>query len=425
MISRLWKVTSVCRLGSFSAVLGLSAVRCCWLLLRCCCTASADVTTTIYSDIDRFHSAAQTAVKHCITVIYSVTVARGSQRMTTPQDKEVVTNTAPSMNGAAPPLNASSSRKSNNSISVKQILAFLSTLLLGLLLGGYATSSLLESEYRTVISTLISNNQIAISETKQEHYECHRDLLVAKEAHSKSISNTDDTFCQEELKSLQSQWRHEELSCHQEMEREIMWSHKAYQDSTAALRKAGEKLTRLKERSVTLSDELERKQTQLEQVTSELNQTTNQYAKDKVQHKQLEAEWGFVQSQFQEMQTLFSSLEEEMERRDLERAECDKTHRDMMQCQQSLRQTLEGKTDGCTTSLEMASREKKELNSKIASVEEQNESIKQRSNHLDAQLEGANALVREFESERNGLRDEIQKMQSMISEKDRLSVLDR
>ena len=342
--------------------------------------------------------------------------------MKTPQDKDE-SDTIP--NGAAPPLITTTSPKSNNKISAKQLLAFLFSFAIGLVVGGYATSSLLESEYRTVISTLISNHQNSISDTKLEHNECHRDLLEAKEAYSRSTSQYGDTTCHEKLQSIQSQRRHEELSCHQEMEQEIMWSHKAYQDSTAALRKASDKLMETKERSIALSDELQRTKTQLELVTSNLQQTNDHYTKEQIQRKELEAEWDFAKSQFEEMQTLFLSLEKEIERRDLERAHCDKSHRDMIQCQQSLRKTLEGETDGCTTSLELASHDKKELNSQITTLKREHDSVNRRSNLLETQLEGANALVKEFEIERDGLRDEIQKMQSIMSERDRLSVLDR
>ena len=119
--------------------------------------------------------------------------------MKTPQDKDE-SDTIP--NGAAPPLITTTSPKSNNKISAKQLLAFLFSFAIGLVVGGYATSSLLESEYRTVISTLISNHQNSISDTKLEHNECHRDLLEAKEAYSRSTSQYGDTTCHEKLQSI-------------------------------------------------------------------------------------------------------------------------------------------------------------------------------------------------------------------------------
>jgi chromosome segregation ATPase len=333
-----------------------------------------------------------------------------------PQDK------SPIMNGT-PPVNASTKA------SPLQIILLLLTFLTGSLLGGYVTSSLLETEYQSILSSLRSNHQLSSSETRQQYQSCHAELTEEKKAHSASIANADDG-CRDELKAVKSQWRHEELICQQELEREILWSHKAYEDGTRAITAATDKLEALKQQRIEMEQKLDTQQKELQQVTSNLQLTTNE--KEQAQHR-LESflpQFNEVTAELEQLQSFISAIEAEMERRDIERAECDALHRELDTCRSSLEQSLEGSIDGCQTSMELLKTEKMELarmvstlETKMNKVSEEKNVLDRRVDHLEGQLGGANALVGEFEVERDGLRSQLDLIERRMKERDQLRVL--
>jgi chromosome segregation ATPase len=313
----------------------------------------------------------------------------------------------------------------------KQILALLFALTIGTLIGGYVTSSLLESEYQSILAQLRANYQLSLSETKEEHKICQDDLLEQKKSYTEAVSSNDDG-CKDELKTLKSQWRHEELLCQQEVEREMLWSHKAYEDSTAAIAKATNKLQALKQEIGSLKSDLVNKHAEWEVAVSNLSSTQMQREEARQKLDQITLQLADVEGQYHRTQKSLSTLGEELERRDIERAECDKIHRELDSCKRTLQKSLEGTTDGCTTSLDLLKDEKNDLSRQLEVMKTQNEKIigeseftNRRSAHVEKQLEGANALLSEFETERDALKVEIKTINDKIREKDRLSVLHR
>ena len=318
-----------------------------------------------------------------------------------------------------------------HTVSTRQILALLFTLAIGCLLGGYATSSLLESEYQAILSQARANYQLSLSETKEGHKTCHQELAEQKKSYLDAVVGN-DSGCTDELKLLKSQWRHEELSCQQEVEREMLWSHKALEDSTSALTRASAKLQSMKDEIAVARAELGSKHAELEHATTNLKSTRVQQQETQQQLDQIKGQWDNARSEFEQTQTHLSTLEEEMERRDMERAACDKTHRDLDSCQNTLQKTLEGGSDGYTASLDLLQNDKAALtrqleilNAQNYKVVEESEFMKRRSDHVEKQLESANELVKEFEIERDRLKGDFDSISEKMRQRDRLSVLNR
>ena len=93
---------------------------------------------------------------------------------------------------------------------------------------------------------------------------------------------------------------------------------------------------------------------------------------------------------------------------------------------------MEGKTDGCQTSISLLEKEKETLSSEVSTLEfrnnkivEENESLRRRAIHLEEQAENANALVRAVESERDDLIADVDNIWKNVAERDRMTVLHR
>lgn len=318
-----------------------------------------------------------------------------------------------------------------SSASALQILALLFALAIGCLIGVYATSSLIESEYQSIASQLRSNYKLSLSETKEEHKICQEELAKQKKSYLQVVATNGDD-CTEELKLLESRWKYAELSCQQEVEGEMVWSHKAFEDSTSALARVSQKLQSMRGEVTSTKIELEEKHAELEQVTSDLESTRMQHNEAQRKLEQILSQRDETIAQLNQTQSLVSTLEKEMELRDLERAKCDQTHRDLNQCKKNLQKTVEGSTDGCTTSLDLLQNDKADLSHQLEALKSHNDKIveesefmKRRLDHVEKQLESANELVKVFEMERDGLKVEVENMIKKIQERDRLDVLHR
>ena len=315
------------------------------------------------------------------------------------------------------------------------ILILLLTFIIGILSGAYGTSTLLESEYQQIVSKLRSNQHAALSISHQDYKTCQEELRDAKNIVTQSttadIANANDE-CSKELKAFQSQARHDALLCIQEMEREMMWSHKAYEDTTVALSTAETKLKLLKEESITVKQELQRRGSELNQVNSNLERTTTLYEEAKTKLDNIVSEVEEAKYAFEQIQIHVGTFEEEIERRDMERAQCDVIYREYDTCKRSLKGVLEGKTDGCQTSISLLEKEKETLSSEVSTLEfrnkkivEESESLRRRAVHLEQQLENENTLVRGVESERDGLLADVDGIWKKVGDRDRMTVLHR
>ena len=340
--------------------------------------------------------------------------------------------TAPLINGNSTPKPTDASYKPP---LVKHILILLSAFIIGILSGAYGTSTLLESEYQQIVSKLRSNQHVALSNSHQDYKTCHEELRDAKNILTQSttadIASANDE-CSKELKAFQSQARHDALLCMQEMEREMMWSHKAYEDTTAALSTAEAKLNLMKEESLTVKQELQRRGSELNEVNSNLERTTTLYEETKTKLDNIMFEVEEANYAFEQIKIEVGRFEEEIELRDMERAQCDVTHREYDKCTRSLKGVLEGKTDGCQTSISLLEKEKETLSSEVSTLEfrnnkivEENESLRRRAIHLEEQAENANALVRAVESERDDLIADVDNIWKNVAERDRMTVVHR
>ena len=329
-----------------------------------------------------------------------------------------------SMNGKARP--AQSNPSTSTSVPLRSIIPTLFALVTGSLAGAYVISSRLESEYQSSLSKLKSNYQISLAQNQLDFETCHEDLLEEKKAYSIDVANNNDG-CQDTLKLVRSQWRHEELSCMQELEREILYSHKAYEDSTSALSYASDKLNKLREDNKLLKAEVEQTRNELKDVASNLESVTVE-----MQHARSQLE--IAMKQLEESRSELAVLDSEIRRRDIERAECDKTHREMFTCQTSLQKSLEeGAADEvCVSRLASLMKERTELFEQIqfltaekTNAVEYTESMKNKVDHLENQLESANELLKEFVRESDNRKAETESILEKVRAKDKMNVLDR
>mmetsp|Transcript_46582 Transcript_46582/g.97886 ORF Transcript_46582/g.97886 Transcript_46582/m.97886 type:complete len:581 (+) Transcript_46582:163-1905(+) len=227
---------------------------------------------------------------------------------------------------------------------IVMIVQIVIALVVGAILGAYLTAYILETEYKSIVSALQSDHHTSLLASKNDYIKCQNNLThevtTAEVEMAKLVLHADQnerTFQQravEYVKETNAAYRHanEGLTKAQlRYQKEIM-EHKATKNT-------------VKEMESKLSKEVENHestQLQLSQVDRRISAIRNTLAESQKELRAEQAAHNASISRERELGESLDEMEEELDRRDLERAECDDHHREMLQCRQSLREALEG-----------------------------------------------------------------------------------
>ncbi|KAL7473424.1 hypothetical protein ACHAXS_014031 [Conticribra weissflogii] len=211
-------------------------------------------------------------------------------------------------------------------------LKLLLALLLGSLLGAIIISHLLTTEYSRMLSLQKSRHLSSISRIQAEF---RNYVSNATEEKSVQMNFLEENLARslEEVKEL---WKEEVDSLKKEGERkEIMY----YQTVESALGRNVHTLTLAQEGLEMAYDRYKQVQSNLSEATQKLEIIQNEYRDMQVQQENLENQRIESEKKLKQLRRELEATGEELERRDMERAECDGLHRNLIQCQKSLETT--------------------------------------------------------------------------------------
>ncbi|KAL7518005.1 hypothetical protein ACHAWX_002871 [Stephanocyclus meneghinianus] len=354
----------------------------------------------------------------------------------TPQDKEA-TASSPTSNGDSSQTRSSNSihQVPSKSLPKSTLLAFAAAVALGILLGGFVVSRLLDSEYQQIIAKLRINHQTSLTRFKEDRRACHEERETEKQrATNALIAAQEASFCDEEVKACRSQSTDNERIYRQELEDQILSANNVLEDANAGLEKASQKLKRLREEYQRTETELGRKKAELDGTARKYHETVNHLQDSKAQLERVQNKLSSTERQLVNAERELEAAGREFDRRDVERAECDKTHRDMVSCQRMLNESLGGlgKDDLCSSTIQQLNKDKADLSQELSAARNEREKaseeitfLQQQRAHLEEQISGFSTLAGEHERERDELREQIVMVYEKIQVRDRQLVLDR
>ncbi|KAL3780009.1 hypothetical protein HJC23_000299 [Cyclotella cryptica] len=310
-------------------------------------------------------------------------------------------------------------------------------LLLGTLLGGFVTSRLLDSEYQQIIAKLRVNYQTSLTHSKEDRRTCLEEREAEKQPTQDAAllsSHEASLRSHEEWKACQSQSIQTERMHQQEMERQLLATNRALEDANAGLERASHRLKQTRKEYQHIEFELERRKLEWNETTRKYHETVQQLQDATGQLERVQSTLSTTEGQLANAERELEAAGREFDRRDVERAECDKTHREMISCQKMLKDALggTGKEEICVSTIGQLDRDKTDLLQELSAVKSERDRVfeeisflQQHRTHLEEQLSGFSLLATEHERERDELREQTVAVYEKIQNRDRQFVLDR
>ena len=215
----------------------------------------------------------------------------------------------------------STSKTSNTLSQILRALLFITPLLIGIIIGGYITAQLLESEYQIIVSELRSIHRAAIEETQSTHsIQCQSMLSNQKQSYDAEVAK------------FKMHMSHQERAFHSQSEKYIKETTMAYKLASEGLDKSSQKLMQEKEKYAELelsSQKLKEEVDVCESIMLQLEQADKRNLA--IRNTLTE-----TNKQIDQLKNDLNGAEAELDRRDIERAECDDNYRNLLQCRKSL-----------------------------------------------------------------------------------------
>ena len=219
----------------------------------------------------------------------------------------------------------STSKTSNILSQILRALLFIAPLLIGIIIGGYITAQLLESEYQIIVSELRSTHHAAIEETQSTHsIQCQSMLSNQKQSYDAEVAK------------LKIHMSHQERAFHSQSEKYIKETTMAYKLASEGLDKSSQKLMQEKEKYAELelsSQKLKEEVDICESIMLQLEQADKRNLA--IRNTLTE-----TNKQIEQLTNDLNGAEVELDRRDIERAECDDNYRNLLQCRKSLNDNI-------------------------------------------------------------------------------------
>lgn len=340
---------------------------------------------------------------------------------------ETKNTAAPASNGSVTPIKPLAEVPTKpKSTSILILLLF--TLLIGILLGAYLTSHLLESEYQSIISKLRNHYQASLSAAKDDSKSRADEIIELKKEKDVILIERDVDDCQDSLKALQSEFIDYEKGCQEEVLQSILSTNQFYEEATAKLAKVSDKYIKLQKEYTALEQKYHTKLRENEDISQLLNTSKRQQSDTFRLVQELKNVVASLNVELEGKEKVIKSHEEELDRRDLERVECDALHRQVFECKKK----FEDVTRECPSTHQEWNAEKEELLTQLSTMAADKENALQEVaglNHHKVQMQehlrSVTSHANEVEQERNLLNEERASVSERIQVRDQLFVLDR
>mmetsp|Transcript_18078 Transcript_18078/g.39065 ORF Transcript_18078/g.39065 Transcript_18078/m.39065 type:complete len:317 (+) Transcript_18078:253-1203(+) len=194
-------------------------------------------------------------------------------------------------------------------------------LVIGAVLGAYLAAYILETEYQNIVSQLQTNHHAAILQSQNDYINCHSNLLDEKQSN------------EEELAKYRMHADQNERAFQSRAEQYLKETNVAYKVTNEGLRKASSRLKMEVEKHESTQLQLSQVNKRLQAIRNTLTDSTRALETSKSERTETE-------TQLQYLQLELDAAEEELENRDIERAECDVHHRNMLKCREALKEAL-------------------------------------------------------------------------------------
>lgn len=289
---------------------------------------------------------------------------------------------------------------------IPMIAKALLALIVGVLIGGFVVTSLLEAEYQQIVTQLRSDHRISLSQLKNEYITCQSDLANEKKINDERLMGELDELAhswEEDMSKLKAAAERNEQEYKQRVERHLKETNEAY---------------------VAANDGLEKASALLQSKQRELAQTNNRLEMSIRELENLEKARAVTERQLQAVRNELGEVGDELDRRDLERIECDENHRNLLQCQQSLEKAI-GDSDNSSfeqdrvqsaQQLAIVSAQKDKL---ISEVEE----LREHEARLQEFVVDAKTVAGDYERDRDLWREKAEIIMQKIKDRSQKEVL--
>mmetsp|Transcript_10424 Transcript_10424/g.18449 ORF Transcript_10424/g.18449 Transcript_10424/m.18449 type:complete len:575 (+) Transcript_10424:109-1833(+) len=295
-------------------------------------------------------------------------------------------------------------------------------LITGAILGGYLSAHILESEYQNIVANLQSDHHSSLLHTQNDYIKCQSGLTA------------EQRYNEQEMTKLRIHADQNERAFQQRAEQYVNETNMAYKVANEGLERASSRVKMEAEKheytKQQLSDASSRLNTEAEEHKStqlQLSEASSRWKMEVEKHESTMLQFNQVNKRVQairntlteqtraleaaknerketdsQLQHLLSELdaaEEELDRRDIERAECDEHHREMLKCHDSLEEALANAVNAGTPASLVEEREAmKKTAAQLARVWEQKEELVQQVQWLTEEEGAKDALFAEIES---------------------------